>query len=103
MPLPAATRAKVEAPGLFGGGVVAGGCADASLYARFRAAGLTELSAFPQLTALAPDDPRLPMFQQQALAALSGSEIPEWRRAVTEAAGTSFIAMPHHCAVGTKP
>ena len=103
LPLPAATRAKVEAPGLFGGGVVAGGCADASLYARFRAAGLTELSAFPQLTALAPDDPRLPMFQQQALAALSGSEIPEWRRAVTEAAGTSFIAMPHHCAVGTKP
>jgi hypothetical protein len=28
----------------------------------------------PQLTAVAPDDPRVPMFQQQALAALSGEE-----------------------------
>src|SRR5205085_434716 len=40
-PLGAAIKAKVEAPGLFGAGVVANGCADASLYARFRAAGLT--------------------------------------------------------------
>jgi hypothetical protein len=32
------------------------------------------LICFPQLTAVAPDDTRVPMFQQQALAALSGEE-----------------------------
>jgi hypothetical protein len=103
-PLGAATKAKVEAPGLFGAGVVPSGCADASLYARFRAAGLTDLHLFPQLTAVSPDDPRFPMFRQQALGALAGDEVAEWRRAVAEAeaAGTLFIAMPHHCAVGTK-
>jgi SAM-dependent methyltransferase len=103
-PLGAATKAKVEAPGLFGAGVVPSGCADASLYARFRAAGLTDLHLFPQLTAVNPDDPRFPMFRQQALGALAGDEVAEWRRAVAEAeaAGTLFIAMPHHCAVGTK-
>lgn len=103
-PLGAATKAKVEAPGLFGAGVVASGCADPSLYARFRAAGLTDLHLFPQLTAVNPDDPRFPMFRQQALGVLAGDEVAEWRRAVAEAeaAGTLFIAMPHHCAVGTK-
>jgi hypothetical protein len=50
------------------------GCADASLYQWIREAGLTQLICFPQLTAVAPDDTRVPMFQQQALAALSGEE-----------------------------
>jgi hypothetical protein len=103
-PLGAATKAKVEAPGLFGSGVVASGCADASLYARFRAVGLTDLHLFPQLTAVTPDDPRFPMFRQQALGALASDEIADWQRAITdaEAAGTLFVAMPHHCAVATK-
>jgi SAM-dependent methyltransferase len=38
---------KVNRPGLIGGDVTAAGCADASLYARFCAAGLTELNCFP--------------------------------------------------------
>jgi hypothetical protein len=38
-PLGAATKAKVEAPGLFGAGVVASWCVDASLDARFRLSG----------------------------------------------------------------
>ena len=50
------------------------GCADASLYQWLREPGLTQLICFPQLTAVAPDDPRVPMFQRQALAALSGEE-----------------------------
>jgi len=50
------------------------------------------LICFPQLTAVAPDDPRVPMFQQQALAALRGEEATEWLQAVAavEVAGVSF-------------
>src|SRR5216683_6905648 len=85
------------------GGVVPAGCADASLYSRFRAAGLTRLELFPQLTAVTPDDPRFPMFEQQALGVLAGDEIAEWRQAVAaaKADGICFVAMPHHCALGT--
>ena len=102
--LPLSAKAKVEAPGVFGAGVVPAGCADATLYDRFRAAGLTQLQLFPQLTAVNPDDPRFPMFEQQALAVLQGDEIAEWQRAVAKGKvdGTLFVAMPHHCAVGTK-
>lgn len=105
LPVGATIKAKAEAPGLFGAGVVASGCADAGLYQRLREAGLNQLICFPQLTAVAPDDPRVPMFQQQALAALSGEEATEWLKAVAvaEVAGVSFIAVPHHCAVATKP
>jgi hypothetical protein len=37
-------------------------------------------------------------------AALSPAELAEWHTAVTqaEAEGTFFIALPFHCAVGTK-
>jgi hypothetical protein len=81
-PLGAATKAKVEAPSLFGAGVVASGCADASLYARFRAVGLTDLHLFPQLTAVTPDDPRFPMFRQQALGAIASAPMlsGRWQR-----------------------
>jgi SAM-dependent methyltransferase len=105
LPLSTATKAKVEVPGRFGAGVVRGGCADASLYSRFSAAGLTRCSFFPQLTALAPNDPREPWFHQQAVATLAGTEAAEWHTAVTQARsqGTSFIAIPNHCAVGTRP
>lgn len=105
LPLKPATKAKAQAPGLFGAGVAPGGCADASLYERLRAAGLTRLQFFPQLAPVGPDDPRFPVFQQQALAALSAEEAAKWRGAVEQAtaAGTAFIAMPHHCAVGSKP
>jgi hypothetical protein len=56
------------------------------------------------LIAVAPDDPRVPMFQQ-ALAALSGEDATESLQAVAavEVAGASFIAVPHHCAVDTRP
>jgi hypothetical protein len=75
---------------------------DASLYQWPREAGLTLLICFPQLIAVAPDDPRVPMLQQ-ALAALSGEEATESLQpvAAVEVAGASFI--PHHCAVATRP
>jgi len=37
--------------------------------------------------------------------AVDAEEAAEWREAVApaKAAGTFFLASPHHCAVGTKP
>ena len=98
-------RAKLSVPGLFGAGVAAGGCADASLYQRLSAAGLVRLNCFPQFEAVTPKQPRLRMLQQQALAILDQEQATELRRAMSqaEAEGTAFIAMPHHCAVATKP
>jgi len=103
--LDAALKAKVEMPGMIGGGMSPGGCADASLYQRFHALGLKELSCFPQLVAVRPGSPRLARYQQQILAALSPAETEAWRRAAAQAErdGTYFVAQPFHCAVGTKP
>ncbi len=44
LPLSAAMRAKADLPGMVSGGVAAAGCADTSLYRRFRSARLTRLS-----------------------------------------------------------
>ncbi len=100
-----ALKAKVEMPGMIGGGMSPGGCADASLYTRFHALGLTGIRGFPQLVAVRPGSPRLDRYQQQILAALSPVETEAWRRAVAagEADGTFFIAQPFHCAVATRP
>jgi ubiquinone/menaquinone biosynthesis C-methylase UbiE len=106
LPISAPLRAKVDKPGLIGAGVAADGCADASLYRRFHAAGLTELKCFPQLVAITPAEvSRFTISQQQILATLTAEEAAEWRSAAerAEAAGTFFIATGHHCAVGTKP
>ncbi len=106
LPITAALRAKVDRPGLIGAGVATAGCADASLYRRFHAAGLTELRCFPQLVAITPAEiSRFTISQQQILAMLTTEEAAEWRSAAVqaEAEGTFFIATAHHCAVGTKP
>jgi SAM-dependent methyltransferase len=104
LPLPAALKTKVEEPGRLSSGAAAGGCADASLYRRFRRAGLTQLNLFPYLVPVTKADPRFTLFQQQLLATLDPDEAVEWRRAVGEAEGdgTFFMAQPFHCAVGTK-
>ena len=95
-------KARVEA--LPNGVAGEHGCADASLYGRFRAAGLDDVHMFPQLAAEA-EAARLHAVQQRILASLSAAEAEEWRAAVNqaEAAGTFCIALPYHCAVGTKP
>ena len=104
LPLDPALKAKVQAPGIIGGGMHPRGCADASLYRRFHALGLTGLKCFPQLVSVVPGQPRLERYQQQILAALSSAEAATWRQAAVEAAGdgTFFIAQAYHCAVGTK-
>jgi SAM-dependent methyltransferase len=100
-----ALRSKVDRPGL--GGMSATGCADASLYRRFHAAGLTQLTFFPQVVAVTPtlEATRVALIAEQILSSLTPDEATEWRDAVAqgEADGTFFIADPHHCAVGTKP
>ena len=107
LPLSAALRAKVQRPGSFGSGMSEGGCADASLYSRFLAAGLTELTFSPQFAAVTPaaEAARLDGSAKQILASLDAEEATEWQEAITqaEADGTFFIAMPHHCVIGTKP
>jgi ubiquinone/menaquinone biosynthesis C-methylase UbiE len=105
-PLNPVLRAKVDQAGLINAGVAAKGCADASLYQRFLSAGLKEVSAFPQFVSITPTEVSvLEISKQRALATLSSAEADEWRAAVdrAEAEGTFFIAVGHHCAVGTKP
>jgi SAM-dependent methyltransferase len=105
LPLDPALKAKVEMPGMIGGGMSPQGCADASLYTRFHALGLKELRGFPQLVAVRPGSPRVARYQQQILAALTTAETEAWHKAVAQAQGdgTFFFAQPFHCAVGTKP
>jgi ubiquinone/menaquinone biosynthesis C-methylase UbiE len=102
--LPAAIKAKAEAPGAVGG-VGPQGCADASLYRRVRSAGLTRVKMLPQLAAFDVADPTMLQFMQdQLLPKLSQEEAREWHaaREQAEAEGTFFMTFPHHCAVGTK-
>ncbi len=46
LPLDRELKAKVEMPGMIGGGMSPSGCADASLYQPFQALGLKELRRF---------------------------------------------------------
>ncbi|HEX5455720.1 MAG TPA: methyltransferase domain-containing protein, partial [Stellaceae bacterium] len=105
LPLDPALKAKVDAPNIIGSGVAPHGIADASLYRRMAALGLTDLKCFPQLVPVIPGSPRIERYRQQVLAVLTPEEAGRWHQAeaVATADGTFFIAQPYHCAVGTKP
>jgi ubiquinone/menaquinone biosynthesis C-methylase UbiE len=105
LPLDPALKAKVDAPGIIGGGAAPNGVADMSLYRRLGALGLKGLKCFPQMVSVVPRSERIERYQQQILAALTPSETAEFQRAASqaEADGTFFIAQTYHCAVGTKP
>ena len=107
LPLNPALRAKVDRAGVLGAGVSPTGCADASLYSRFCAAGLVDLRFFPLHVSAMPEiEPiRAGGLEQQVRALLSGDELTEWDRAAAaaKAEGSFFISQPLHCAVGTKP
>jgi len=104
LPLEPALKAKVNAPGIIGGGAAPQGVADAS-YRRFHALGLTGLTCFPQLVSVVPGSERIERYQQQILAVLSPAETEAWHQAVAASEGdeTFFIAQAYHCAVATKP
>lgn len=105
LPLEPALKAKVDMPGIIGGGMAPKGVADMSLYRRLAALGLTGLKCFPQLVSVLPGSERIERYQQQILATLTSAEAEAFRQAaaVGERDGTFFIAQAYHCAVGTKP
>src|SRR5437667_4573513 len=100
--VPVRAELKLKIATLPNGVAGAKGCADGSLYQRFCNAGLQNVHMLPQLATYA--GARAHAADERIQAALSPAEITEWQAAVTqaEAAGTFFIALPFHCAVGTK-
>jgi len=105
LPLNPTFHTKVTRP-YSASGAAQNGCADASLYRRFAAAGLAETKFFPQLAASTPEtEPvRLALLESQIVASLEPAERTEWQEAAaaSKADGTFFIATGYHCAVGIK-
>ena len=89
-----------------GGGAADHGCADASLYQRFRAAGLHDLKMGPQLATHKPADgvEFQRNFSARILQGLAGAEAEECRALLARAIGdgTFLWADPYHSAVGTR-
>lgn len=100
--VPVRAELKLKIAALPNGVAGAKGCADGSLYQRFCHAGLQNVQMLPQLATYA--GARAHAADERIEAALSPAELAEWQTAVAqaEAAGTFFIALPFHCAVGTK-
>ena len=101
--VPVRAELKMKIAALPNGLAGARGCADGSLYQRFRNVGLQDVQMLPQLATYA--GARAHAADERIEAALSPAELAEWHTAVTqaEAEGTFFIALPFHCAVGTVP
>lgn len=100
--VPVRAELKMKIAALPNGLAGAKGCADGSLYQRFCNAGLQNVQMLPQLATYA--GARAHAADERIEAALSPAELAEWHTAVTqaEAEGTFFIALPFHCAIGTK-
>lgn len=101
--VPVRAELKMKIAALPNGLAGARGCADGSLYQRFRNAGLQDVQMLPQLATY--PGARAHAADERIEAALSPAELAEWHTAVSqaEAEGTFFIALPFHCAVGTVP
>ena len=110
LPLPAPLKEKIEQPGGrsgCGGGMHDHGCADESLYQRFRGAGLQAIEGGPAWAWARPTD----AWWQQNLAhqirsMLTPAEDQAWLLALRQAQADGlpvWIARQFHCAVGTKP
>jgi SAM-dependent methyltransferase len=105
LPLRADLLAMVES--VAGAGAADLGCSDASLYRRFRDAGLQPLLMGPQLApdraAESPD--RLRLFTGRIAQGLPPDDAREFRGAVQRAVdnGTMLWAEPYHCAAGRRP
>jgi SAM-dependent methyltransferase len=80
------------------------GCADASLYRRFRRAELEAVYMMPHWATYQEAD-HLHSALERITTVLRPTELQEWQTGVDKAMadGTFFIAVPFHCAVGTKP
>jgi SAM-dependent methyltransferase len=103
VPLRPELKTKVQTPRGF---VDEKGCADASLYRRFRRTGLTQVEMWPQHAASAQlDTPQAEFAHGAILGVLTAEETQAWHAGMTQAVadGSYLIAQPFHCAVGTKP
>jgi SAM-dependent methyltransferase len=86
-------------------GATPAGCADASLYQRFDHVGLHDVRKFPQVAIYTDSHSVMAQYyQSRILSVLTPEEATVWNQAVSdaEAQGTFTMAIPHHCAVGTK-
>jgi SAM-dependent methyltransferase len=97
--LPQSIMDKVRT-GLRAAGAGERGCADASLYRRMAAVGLTRLSGLPQFNCAAHLQP---VVRDLASANLDSEELDVWTKAVAAVGEAFLIAMPMHAAIGTKP
>src|SRR5204862_7704928 len=90
-------RVKANRPGYLGSGVAKEGCADATIYSRFAAAGLIQLRHFPQLVVREPE--QAVRLEMGIVASLDAQDAAERRQAsaAAKAEGTFFIAKLHHC------
>ena len=106
LPLRPELRAKLSARGR--AGVTTGGCADATLYRRFRARGFADVTMGPRFAIDRPED-GLPAwrayFEGASLGVLDEAGAAEWRAAAARATaeGSYLWAWAYHCAVGTRP
>lgn len=102
--LPPDFKRKIEVMGAStGSGVAVTGCADASLYARVRSAGLSPSVMGPQFAIYTEGD-RLDDVLDRLVAGLSDGEARKCREAIaaTQSEGVLFVAEPHHCVVATR-
>lgn len=101
--LPEELKGKVQQAG---GQIASDGCADASLYRRFQAVGLSQVQMYPQYATFNVSEPGLLSLMESnyLLPKLTEDEARMWHAAksAAEEEGTFFMAWPHHCAVGTK-
>lgn len=101
---PELMRAVVSVPGA---GAAAVGCSDASLYQRFRDAGLQPILFGPQLAPERVDQSpdRLRLFAGRIAQGLESDDSRTFRTAVRQAVdnGSMQWAEPYHCALATRP
>jgi len=110
LPLPAPLKEKIERPGGRsggGGGMHDHGCADESLYQRFRSAGLQAIAGGPSWAWARPADAWWQNnLAHQIRSILTPEEDQLWLHALQQAQVDGlpiWLARPYHCAVGTKP
>jgi SAM-dependent methyltransferase len=105
--LPLEPRLMSTVESVPGAGAAERGCGDASLYRRFRAAGLQPIMLGPQL---APESAerspeRLRLFAGRIAQALEADDARAFRAAIRQAVGDGSMlwAEPYHCALALKP
>jgi SAM-dependent methyltransferase len=99
--LPPAVRSELNAPQ--SGPVAGNGCADASLYERFEAAGIRDVEALPTWGTERPPTWWLTISTARARLSLSDAALFDQALEAGTREQTAFVSEPFHLAVGTRP